>query len=142
MCKLNKFLCCLSLETGGIVIGWFNLVLSVIALITLSVLLSLTVIGYYEFDTGATTIIGSFISKSNLQLQFIKFHLQQLNNIFLSLGRLLFVVPRLLSYWFLRVFMVDSRNNTSKLTLSTSELFLLFLINFSYRKIPPRWFSS
>lgn len=66
MCKVNKFLCCFSLETGGIIIGWINLVLSVVALITLSVLLSLTVIGYYDFDTGATTIIGSFISESKL----------------------------------------------------------------------------
>jgi hypothetical protein len=33
MCRLQKFLCCFELETGGLVIGWLNLICSLLVVI-------------------------------------------------------------------------------------------------------------
>jgi hypothetical protein len=62
MCRLRNFLCCLSLETGGIVIGWFNIIIWGLAFIGWIVLLSVEIV---EHDSNQSngSIIGGYISK-------------------------------------------------------------------------------
>lgn len=45
-CTLKKFLCCLSLETGGFVIGWINIIFSVLMLIGMITGMSLIIVDH------------------------------------------------------------------------------------------------
>jgi hypothetical protein len=62
---VKKFLCCITLETGGLIIGWFNIILSFLALFGLVTLLSLTVVGYNNGDfINHPNIVGGFAGNS------------------------------------------------------------------------------
>jgi len=44
--RVNKCLCCIKLETGGLILGWFNLISYIITiLLTIAVIITLSVIG-------------------------------------------------------------------------------------------------
>lgn len=69
MCRLSTCCCCCSLETGGYIIGWFNIIgsgIAVIGCITWIILLSIGAVHLDDVkldgvDTGA--IIGGFIGE-------------------------------------------------------------------------------
>ena len=44
--KVRKFLCCLDLETGGIIIGWFNAIFSALGIFFIAAALVLAVIAF------------------------------------------------------------------------------------------------
>ena len=56
---VNKFLCCLSLQTGGYVIGWLAAIFSAIGVISLAATLILVIIavtsGEVIADSGTVT---------------------------------------------------------------------------------------
>lgn len=68
---VNKFLCCMSLETGGFIIGWTNIIVGALALVGMITLLSLLVVDYVHFgpppDQG---VIGGFIGDKNIFVAF------------------------------------------------------------------------
>lgn len=69
-CKLptvNKFLFCLSLETGGFVMGWISAILSVLAILGVGAILIVLIVGYnsdnINFDNGDEYLLAAVISE-------------------------------------------------------------------------------
>lgn len=66
MCRLNNCCCCCSLETGGFIIGWINIIISGLAMIGFISLLSLLIAGHHS-DTVTVeiddNIIGGYASE-------------------------------------------------------------------------------
>jgi hypothetical protein len=61
---VKKFLCCCTLETGGLIIGWFNIILSFLALFGIITALSLTVVAFNHGDFNDNpNIVGGFAGK-------------------------------------------------------------------------------
>jgi len=69
-CKLptvNKFLCCLSLETGGFVMGWISAILSVISILGVGAFAIITVVAYnsdsinLNVDNGDEYLLAAII---------------------------------------------------------------------------------
>ena len=48
---VNQFLCCLPLETGGLVCGWVTAILSVIGIIVLGINIITSTISYNGYDS-------------------------------------------------------------------------------------------
>ena len=46
---VSNFLCCLTLETGGLIVGWFSLIIYAIALISMAVAL---IVGIATLSVG------------------------------------------------------------------------------------------
>jgi hypothetical protein len=63
LCKVNNFLCCISLETGGLIIGWINVIISGIALFFFLTAVILTGIGTNAIDNPSNSVIGGFIGE-------------------------------------------------------------------------------
>lgn len=61
--KLKKFLCCISLETGGLIVGWFNVIFSFLALFAVITLLSLEVAGHGNNNNDNQGVIGGFFGE-------------------------------------------------------------------------------
>lgn len=64
-CKLptvNKFLCCLELETGGIIVGWLTAIFAVIGAIAMTASLVVVLWAFDQLankqDSDITAIIG------------------------------------------------------------------------------------
>lgn len=61
---VKKFLCCITLETGGLIIGWFNIIWSVLCLIGMITLLSVTVVAFNHGDFNhSNDVVGGFAGK-------------------------------------------------------------------------------
>lgn len=74
--KVKKFLCCISLETGGLLIGWFNIILSFLVLFGMVTLLSLAVVGYNHGDfNNNNNVIGAFAALVFVYAIFILYYL-------------------------------------------------------------------
>lgn len=74
-CKLptvNKFLCCLSLETGGFVMGWISAILSVLSILGVGALLIIAIVAYnsdsihFDLDNGDEYLLAAVISEFNI----------------------------------------------------------------------------
>lgn len=61
--KVNNFLCCITLETGGLIIGWINVILSFLFLLGSIITMSLIAVGYDQVDDPNQGLIGSFIGE-------------------------------------------------------------------------------
>lgn len=62
--KVKKFLCCISLETGGLIIGWINVIISFFALLTVIALITLLSLGHDANNNNQDqSVIGSFIGE-------------------------------------------------------------------------------
>ena len=104
---VKKFLCCISLETGGLVIGWLNIVLCTITLILLFGVLIITSIGYGQLDSvsqedSQAVFIGKklesfiqvpeFLSKIILSVLIIVFSIVLIFDLMYFIGALLLVI--------------------------------------------------
>lgn len=63
--KVRKFLCCLELETGGIIIGWFAAIISALTVFLLSTLFILIIVALGQevnkkTDGSTEAIISQF----------------------------------------------------------------------------------
>ena len=66
--KVRKFLCCLELETGGIIIGWLNAIFSALGVVSIAALLVLSVIAFdHEVDKNKEGLKEAFISEKSLK---------------------------------------------------------------------------
>ena len=109
-CTVKKFLCCISLETGGLIVGWINVILSFLAIIGLIVLLSLEVINYnHGSSSSQMNVVGSFVCKVEHKDNF-----QNIKKIYFSFDDLLFDFHHLLSDRVHRCGKFDSRNKKGK----------------------------
>jgi hypothetical protein len=61
--RVKKFLFCLELETGGIIIGWLAAILSALAFIALTLALVLTSIEFDQSTDKTDNIKTAFIGK-------------------------------------------------------------------------------
>lgn len=62
---VSNFLCCLTLETGGLVLGWLSAIFSVIAIIsTVAILIAAGVA--YNNETNKDNLTGTFIGNLGL----------------------------------------------------------------------------
>lgn len=58
---VKKFLCCITLETGGLIIGWFNIIVAFLVLFGLITAMSLTVLAFNHGDfNNQQDFIGGF----------------------------------------------------------------------------------
>lgn len=64
---VKKFLCCISLETGGLIVGWINLILGFLLVFGSITILSLAVVGH-DTDTTQDGWVGGYIGESLLGL--------------------------------------------------------------------------
>lgn len=62
--RVKKFLCCISLETGGLIVGWINLLLSIFVLIIIITAMSLSVSLWNNNDLpNQDDFVGGFAGK-------------------------------------------------------------------------------
>lgn len=63
--KVQKFLCCISLETGGLAVAWINIMVSTIALFgIMSALILITAYNYGDIWSNPD-IIGGYVGESH-----------------------------------------------------------------------------
>lgn len=63
---LKKFLCCISLETGGLIVGWIQIVISFLAIFGLITIMSVTIVAYNHGDVSDQDgITGLFAGESD-----------------------------------------------------------------------------
>ncbi|CRL01549.1 CLUMA_CG014273, isoform A [Clunio marinus] len=69
----SKCCCCISLETGGLIIGWFNIILSVIALFVLGLVLSINIVALTvaETDEVVALLIFTVVAASIMLLFYV-----------------------------------------------------------------------
>lgn len=66
MCRLNSCCCCCSLESGGYIIGWFNVIVSALVIIGYITMLSLLVVGHHDDNVTIKiddNIVGGYVSE-------------------------------------------------------------------------------
>lgn len=63
--RLNNFLCCISLETGGLIIGWITIVVSFLSLLGSIIILSWIAIDRTQFENPDQNFIGSFTGEKH-----------------------------------------------------------------------------
>lgn len=81
-CRLptvNNFLFCLSLETGGTVLGWLSAIFSGIGIVSLGITFILLIIGYNNTTTNTDGTLGGVIGEFVFLMiqKFFQFHCQQ-----------------------------------------------------------------
>lgn len=74
---VNKFLFCLSLETGGTVLGWCTAILSAILLVTIAALYIVIIVAFstsktQEDENLVALLIGTSIWKTYIISLFVK----------------------------------------------------------------------
>lgn len=66
---VRKFLCCISLESGGLIIGWFNIIVSFFALFGLITAMSLTIVAYNHGDfNNNPNVVGGFAGEKKFKI--------------------------------------------------------------------------
>lgn len=136
MCKVNNFLCCCQLETGGLIIGWWNVILSVLAIFGLITLLSLEVVeGNTNPDSG---VVGSFIGEWMLRISST-----DLNKFTQFFSALVFTYSIMLLYFF---FVLIAAYMLIQGTRQVSSIFFNRVIKTKrilfHSEIIPKWFCS
>lgn len=136
MCKVNNFLCCCQLETGGLIIGWWNVILSVLAIFGLITLLSLEVVeGNTNPDSG---VVGSFIGEWMLRISST-----DLNKFTQFFSALVITYSIMLLYFF---FVLIAAYMLIQGTRQVSSIFFNRVIKTKrilfHSEIIPKWFCS